>query len=304
MINNIHSLLVNDEVSKEKVMEDLFPSAFVRIGSIPPTNLKVEVLPSGFKSLDRNFVLKKSRAQLITVAAYTSHGKSAFLMQVAKNVSKLGPVFALSFEMSSDDITTRLIAGHAGVSATHIMEGKVNEATLVGASKSLATNHQLYLNTDPDNDIVQIQKICFEQSKRVGSPLLIVVDHIQLIGSSVDSELKTYMYGHIARKLASLAHYLKCPVLTATQMNRENERRGRGSKDPETGIGDYSPSLGDISDSSAIAHNSDVVLFLIRPEQYDGTRPGEADLYCVKNRGGTTFTTTMRWSGSQTSFYD
>lgn len=102
--------LKDGEITPEQAVEDAFPSPFIRIQDISVEDLSVEPLSTGFKVLDDNLFLKEGRPELVVVGAGTSHGKSAFMLQLAANVSQKGPVPFFSLEMDERDIKARLLA--------------------------------------------------------------------------------------------------------------------------------------------------------------------------------------------------
>ena len=275
---------------------------YERIGRFDFSRLKVDSLPTGFVCFDKHFVLKRSKPQLVTVAAFTSHGKTALMMQLASNISKHGPVFVHSFEMTQGDLETRIVAAIANTPSEKIMRGEISEEKLEAARVEYA-KRQLYLCKSTENTVNYIQTSCYEKAKQVGKPLLIVVDYIQLMRSVVRQDQRTRDIADSMRGLKTLAEQLECPILIGSQLNRECEKRGKAIEQRK-GIGEYRPIISDLAESSAIAHDSDVVLFVTRQHQYDGTRENQADILCSKNRSGQTFEEVMQWSGELCSFYE
>ncbi len=273
-----------------------------RIGEFDFSSLKVEALPSGFSVFDKHFVLKKNKAQLITVAAYTSHGKTALMMQIAANVSRHGPVFVHSFEMAKSELETRLLANIAEYPAEAIMRGDIPAAKLAKAMAEYK-RRKLYLCKSTNNTLAYIQTSCFEKAKEVGKPALIVVDYLQIMDGHKDRVDRRREIADCMKGLKTLAEKLECPILLGSQLNRNCESRGK-SIELRKGIGEYRPIIGDLAESSNIAHDSDVVLFVTRQEQYDGSRPNQADILCAKNRSGQTFESVFEWSGEKCSFYE
>lgn len=273
-----------------------------KIGNFDFDALRVDALPSGFNVFDKHFVLKRGKAQLVTVAAYTSHGKTALMMQLATTVAKEGPVFVHSFEMSKMELETRLLASLAGFPAERIMRGDIPKDKLTKAVREYAAR-KLYLCKSTNNTLPYIQSSCFEKAKQVGKPSLIVVDYLQIMSGGVDRAQRTREIADCMRGLKTLAEQLECPVLLGSQMNRNCELRGK-EIEKHKGVGEYRPILSDLAESSSIAHDSDVVLFITRQEQYDGTKPNQAEILCSKNRSGQTFEASFQWSGETCSFYE
>ncbi len=275
---------------------------YEKIGNFDFSSLKVDVLPSGFAVFDKHFVLKRGKAQLVTVAAYTSHGKTAMMMQLAANVSQHGPVFVHSFEMSKSQLETRLLASIAKYPAERIMRGDIPKDKLTKAIKDYESR-SLFLCKSTNNTLAYIQASCFEKAKQVGKPLMIVVDYLQIMSAGRDRDMRTREIKDCMLGLKTLAEQLECPIVLGSQMNRKCEERGKAIE-LRKGVGEYRPITADLAESSSIAQDADVLLFITRQEQYDGTRPNQADILCTKNRDGQVFEEEMQWSGELCSFYE
>lgn len=290
-------------IAPEEALNEAFPDPYVHIKDISVDALKVEVLPSGFRVFDEHFVLKRGRPQLVTIAAYTSHGKSAMLLQLAANVAKHGPVFVHSFEMEEKDLKSRLLAPRINVPLERIMRDEIPSEKLHEADIRFESLN-LHLCSDPNTEVTFMEQACIQKAKKVGNPLMIVADYLQFMKGPMNrGESKRLEIGDILQRLRSLSYKMKCPIVMGSQMNRNCELRGKGIE-REKGVGEYRPIMSDLSEASTIGHDSDVVFFITRQEQYDGRRPGEADILCVKNRGGKTFESRFQWSGALCSFYE
>lgn len=275
-----------------------------KAGTFDLSKLSIDTLKSGFSVFDKHFVITKGLPQLVTIAAFTSHGKTAMMMQLAANVAQLNqlPVLVHSFEMGRVQLETRLLALQAQYPAERIMRGDIPESRRLRAVKDFEKT-PLFLCKSTNNTMPYIQTSCYEKAKQVGKIGAVVIDYIQIMQGGVDRQSRAREIADCMRGLKTLSEQLECPVILGSQMNRECEKRGK-AVELRKGLGEYRPILSDIAESSSIAHDSDVVLFITRQEQYDGRRTGEADILCAKNRNGQTFETTLRWSGELTSFYE
>jgi replicative DNA helicase len=87
---------------------------------------------------------------------------------------------------------------------------------------------------------------------------IIIIDYLQLIneitqkGRSRDNAL-----GEISRALKALALELDVPVIAASQLNREVEKRA-----------DKEPILSDLRESGSLEQDADLVMFIFRPAYY------------------------------------
>src|SRR5438445_3856711 len=88
----------------------------------------------------------------------------------------------------------------------------------------------------------------------------------------------------ISRALKGLARELRVPVIAISQLSRAPEQRP-----------DKRPILSDLRESGALEQDSDVVMFLFRPEYYKSEeKPGVAEVIVSKHRNGPTGTIELK----------
>ena len=98
----------------------------------------------------------------------------------------------------------------------------------------------------------------------------------------------------ISRALKGLARELRIPVIAISQLSRAPEQRP-----------DKRPILSDLRESGSIEQDSDVVMFLFRPEYYKSDeRPGIAELIVAKHRNGPTGMVELKFRRDHTRFYN
>jgi replicative DNA helicase len=98
----------------------------------------------------------------------------------------------------------------------------------------------------------------------------------------------------ISRALKGLARELRIPVIAISQLSRAPEQRP-----------DKRPILSDLRESGSIEQDSDVVMFLFRPEYYKADeRPGIAELIVAKHRNGPTGMVELKFRRDHTRFYN
>lgn len=257
-------------------------------------DLKVEIIPSGFPSLDAFKLLKKDANELIVVGGRPSMGKSAFMFQIAFQVSQHMPVHVFSLEMDVKQIRTRLIAGMLNKSVDYVMEGRITRVEETKLKSDLS-NHHYFVD---DRSGLSVYQICdaARTAAKLHNTKLIVVDYLQMMKPE-KSYTKDDEIGKITKALKELAKELKCPVIVGSQLNRSNETRGGQT-------GDFRPMLADLRESGNIEQDSDMVLFVHREVRYTGERAGEADIIIAKNRNGKVGDVTMQFTESQTRFID
>lgn len=286
-------------------MQQRVLATYDKVGKFDTKRLQVEVIESGLSCLDKNKTFTKNQGRLITVGAHTSHGKSALLMQVAAHISRTHPVFVHSFEMSTEEIETRLLSAVSGIPTSLIVEGSAAESKIKEAREDYA-KRQLYVSNCHNRSLGFVMSSVYELSKVVGRPGLVVIDYCQQVkpGNGGAGQQRVNEITDISAGLLQLAQQLKCNVLLGAQLNNEVLRRAAITKD-EDGCMEYVPIISDIREGSSIAHDSAVVLMLVRPYVFDRkSDKDKAQLYCLKNRGGELWDEEVKWDGSKTMFYD
>jgi replicative DNA helicase len=110
---------------------------------------------------------------------------------------------------------------------------------------------------------------------------LILVDYLQLMSSGARSENRVQEVSYISRNIKVLARELNVPVLAAAQLSRAVEQRA-----------DKEPQLSDLRESGSLEQDSDIVMFIHRPEIYDKDTlmKNLAQIKVAKHRNGPTGT--------------
>jgi replicative DNA helicase len=127
----------------------------------------------------------------------------------------------------------------------------------------------------------------------------VIVDYLQLMRSPQYSENRVQEISDISRSLKALARELELPVIALSQLSRASEQRG----------GERKPILSDLRDSGAIEQDADLVLFIHRPEMYEGpldkdgnSLEGKAEVMLAKHRNGPTGSLELHFYKQYTRF--
>lgn len=281
--------LVNKE---EKLKQLLHPER--HISDVNVDELRVNVQPSGFASLDDYMFLQENIKQLIVIGAKASTGKSAFIAQLAENIAKTGPVYVQSLEMDRVELTRRILASRLNVTIEQIQRGRISKEQLENGLQEMRSLGY-YIDDRAGLDVNDIVIAISEAHSRHGLKAAFI-DHLQRVkrpkGHSKEDEV-----GQITGRLAQLSKDLRIPIVLCCQLNREMERRG-------TQTGNFKPFMSDLRDSSSIEQDADTVMFLFRQSIFTGERKGEIDLIFAKNRNGKIGEITMGFSEMQCKFID
>ena len=277
-------------------------------------------VPTGLTDLDQKLGgLHKS--DLVILAGRPSMGKTALATNIAYNAAlnilnkqEKSSVAFFSLEMSSEQLSTRILSEQARIKSDDIRRGKVTEEEInryIETSRNIY-NLPLYIDETP---AITISTLCnrARRIKRLFGLSLIVVDYIQLMRSnSIKSDNRVQEISEITQGLKALAKELSVPILALSQLSRAVEQRD-----------DKQPQLADLRESGSIEQDADVVMFVYREEYYlERKQPklgsiehaewqskmsdvnGLADIILGKQRHGPTGTIKVEFEGIYTKFKD
>ena len=222
-------------------------------------------VPTGLKDLaDRLGGLHKQ--DLLIIAGRPSMGKTALATNIAFNAAKKlldkekkSSIVFFSLEMSSEQLSTRILSEQSRIKSNDIRRGKINQdefEKFIETSKNLE-NLPLFIDDTPAITISTLSNRA-RRIKRMHGLDLVVVDYIQLMKSgNYKNEGRVQEIGEITQGLKALAKELDVPVLALSQLSRAVEQRD-----------DKKPQLADLRESGSIEQDADVVMFVYREEYY------------------------------------
>ena len=222
-------------------------------------------VPTGLTDLD-NKLGGMHKQDLVIIAGRPSMGKTALATNIAfhaaKNIEKKdlkSTVAFFSLEMSSEQLSTRILSEQSRIRSNDIRRGKVSEQEFekfIETSKNIF-ELPLYIDETPAITIAAISNRS-RRIKRLFGLELIVVDYIQLMKSSGRKEYnRVQEISEITQGLKALAKELDVPVLALSQLYRAVEQRD-----------DKKPQLADLRESGSIEQDADVVMFVFREAYY------------------------------------
>ncbi len=236
--------------------------------------VKMRGLATGFKNLDR-LTNGLQKSDLIIIAARPSVGKTAFVLNLARNVAantnnNNASVAIFSLEMGADQLLTRMLAMQSAVPIGNLFTGKVSpdeeEQVYYGYEK--LNEYNIHIDETPGIKIGELKSKCRKLKLERGLDL-IAIDYLQLITTATGGDNRQQEVSEISRELKALAKELQVPVIALSQLSRGVEQRA-----------DKKPMMSDIRESGAIEQDADIIMMLYRPEYYgDNIELGEEEIY-------------------------
>ena len=276
-------------------------------------------VPSGLRDLDDRLG-GMHKSDLVIIAGRPSMGKTALATNIAfhaaKNIQERAEKSCIAFfslEMSSEQLSTRILAEQSRIKSNDIRRGKISEEQFdkfIETSKNIA-ELPLFIDETPAISIAALSNRA-RRIKRVHGLEMIVIDYIQLMKGSNSKDGRVQEISEITQGLKALAKELSVPVLALSQLSRAVEQRD-----------DKKPLLSDLRESGSIEQDADVVMFVYRESYYlknKEPRPATvehaewqakmneishlAELLILKQRHGPTGTIMLEFEEMFTKFKD
>lgn len=253
-------------------------------------------ISTGFVDLDG----KTSGLQpgdLIIVAGRPSMGKTAFSLNIGEHVAveEGHAVAVFSMEMGATQLAMRMLGSVGRLDQHRLRTGRLTDEDwprLTYAVEKMQ-NAQLFIDETPALSSMEVRARCRRLARQCGQLGLVVIDYLQLMGSSSPGENRATEISEISRSLKGLAKELNCPVIALSQLNRSLEQRPNKR-----------PVMSDLRESGAIEQDADVILFIYRDEVYNPDSPdkGTAEIIIGKQRNGPIGAIRVTFLGMYTKF--
>ena len=274
---------ISEQANKKK-FEELEPMIH-NVLNIWGNRKKGEItgVSSGFEDLD-NQISGFQNSDFIVLAARPSMGKTALALNLSRNItvnSKLKVGF-FSLEMSSQQLTERLLSSEAQISSHLVRVGKLPKKDWRKLSDAASTlsDSNLFIDDSAGLNIMELRAKARQMKSEKGVDI-IIVDYLQLLHKAGRVESRQQEISYISRSLKSLAKELNIPIIALSQLSRAVEARS-----------DHRPIMSDLRESGAIEQDADIVLFIYRKYVYSKKEEdrGVSELIISKHRNGPTGT--------------
>ncbi len=254
-------------------------------------------LTTGYHRLDA-LTSGLQKSDLIILAARPSMGKTAFALNIARNVAfeERVPVAVFSLEMSKEQLSMRLLTSEARIDSNRFKTGYISQEDVenITDAADVLNDLPIFIDDTPNISPMEIRAKArrLKMDKGLG---LVIIDYLQLMRSPFHSERRDLEIAEISRSLKALAKELNIPVLALSQLNRMLEQRS-----------EKRPLLSDLRESGALEQDADIVAFIYRDEVYNkeenNPNRGKAEIIIAKNRNGSVGTAHMAFIGAYTRF--
>lgn len=209
-------------------------------------------------------------SDLVIIAGRPSMGKTAFAINLAFNACRdlyerakkdggeVPSIGVFSLEMSSEQLSTRMLSMVARLDSSALRAGRVNEQSYneLKQKASMLSELPFYIDDTPALSISAIRTRA-RRLKRKNNLSMLVIDYLQLIRGSSNLDNRVLEISEITQGLKALAKELNIPIIALSQLSRAVEQRD-----------DKRPMLSDLRESGSIEQDADIVMFLYRDEYY------------------------------------
>lgn len=257
-LNEIEEKGFSDEFDLKQLLMDMYNDYSEEkpdINGVRTGYDELDVLTGGLQKED-----------LIIIAARPSIGKTAFALNLARNICNNGDVVGFfSLEMGERKLAERIWSAQSNI-ATIKFRNPVKFFTkkewddLSMSMRLMIERMNLHIY---DKANVTTQEIYSKarnlKNKYKDKNVVIMIDYLQLINGSPNHKgNRVAEISEISRQLKLMARDLNITVIALSQLNRAVEQRQNKR-----------PTLSDIRDSGSIEQDADVIGFLYRDDYYD-----------------------------------
>lgn len=254
---------------------------------------------SGFKTLDL-LTGGFHASELIVLASRPGMSKTILALNILKHaaIDENNTCMMLSLERDKEHLLNDLYTIDSGIDAKELESDEfgVKERICLKKSAVRVRNSRLVIDDMPCKTVADIQLKCKALAGQEHVLKLLVIDHLQLIGTdhrdSREEELT-----EIVKELKQLAVDIQCPVIVLVQLPNTLDRRS-----------DKRPGFKDLKDITGIKQYVDTVLFLHRDEHCRSdsqeNKKDTAEIIIAKSSAGCGEKVVLEWQPQTKRFVD
>lgn len=256
---------------------------------------RIKPVSTGLKDLDIILDGGIERGTLTIIAGRPSMGKTAFGLNVARNVAATGAALFLSMEMPRHQVSDRNIAALGHIPLSWLKKPDNDAVHWANFTKAMqkSRDYRLFIDDQTGLNLLRIRAKARKVKRSAGQLEVLVIDQLSFITGGKGDRFE--LTGEYTRGLVQLAKELDVAVVLLCQLNRKCEDRPNKR-----------PMLSDLAQSGSIEQDGAYVIFLYRDEVYNANSPdkGTAEIIVAKQRQGRVGTARAAYIGDQTRFED
>nr|QUE29445.1 DnaB [Erythrotrichia longistipitata] len=191
-------------------------------------NNQPDGLYSGFTNLDR-LTDGFQKSDLIIIASRPGMGKTAFILNVARNITKEGSVSLafFSLEMTAEQLGYRILASESKIPLSRLRKGDINtqEWRKIQTAVKILSSTQLYIDDTPQITIPKLRNKIYRLLQDNENLHGVIIDYLQLIEGELNNENRYQTLSFITRSLKIIAREFNIPLIVLSQLSRNLESR-------------------------------------------------------------------------------
>lgn len=242
-------------------------------------------LMTGFWDLDR-LTAGLHNEELTIIAARPGKGKTAFTINIIKNLAAKGVKCALvSREMSSEQITTRFIASSVPIDSNKLRIPKsLSESDNLKIANSFDKMCSWPIEINDEVGTLQEIRAYARELKSKDKLDALFIDYLQLCRSANKTEGRRQEVEELSRGFKELSMELQIPVIVLSQLSRSPAAENKP------------PELHHLRESGSIEQDADIVIFLHTPPNEDeNSNVLKTQVIVAKQRNGATGYINLLW---------
>ena len=169
------------------------------------------------------------RSDLIILAARPGMGKTALALNIAAKAAKEEfKTVIFTLEMTKEQLMGRMLSSEARIDSGRLRKGDLDadelDRMMVSARVMKGLEYNLGVDETPGITLLELRSRCRNYKKQHGLDL-VIIDYLQLMGSTTRSDNREREVSEISKGLKELAKELSVPVIALAQLNRGPDAR-------------------------------------------------------------------------------
>jgi replicative DNA helicase len=219
------------ELGKEKISPKIQMAGEI-IDEIYEDMRKKKNLDSGFLTSYKDFdsiIQGFQKSDLIIIAGRPSMGKTAFSLNIGKNIVEKYdiPLVIFTLEMSRQQILYRFISSESKVNSNRLKSGKMSLQEINDLAKTMEkiSKMPIYIDDTPILNLLDIRTKLLKIFNEKTQNGIVIIDYLQLMTLNMKLENRVQEISYITRNLKLMAKEFNIPIILLSQLSRNVESR-------------------------------------------------------------------------------